>query len=74
MNLGLLLSALSVVIAAALFSSGSVALTPDGIALLEFKSTLNDTKNILSNWQALDDSPCGWTGISCYPDDQRVQS
>ncbi|MED6181612.1 hypothetical protein PIB30_020876 [Stylosanthes scabra] len=59
-----------------LFSApSSLALSQDGLALLEMKSTLNDTKNVLSNWQELDESPCSWTGISCYPDDaeQRVR-
>ncbi|KAK4744474.1 hypothetical protein SAY87_010786 [Trapa incisa] len=74
MNPGLLIWAFSSLFTAALFSSAPLALTPDAVALLEFKSTLNDTKNALSNWQALDVSPCKWTGISCHPDDQRVQS
>ncbi|XP_057753628.1 LRR receptor-like serine/threonine-protein kinase FEI 1 [Arachis stenosperma] len=57
-----------------LFCSSSLALTQDGLALLEMKSTLNDTKNVLSNWQEFDESPCSWTGISCYPDaEQRVR-
>lgn len=45
-----------------------------GLTLLEIKSTLNDSKNLLSNWVASDESPCNWTGISCYPQDQRVRS
>ncbi|KAJ4828120.1 hypothetical protein Tsubulata_050928 [Turnera subulata] len=52
----------------------SLALTEDGLALLELKSALNDTRNVLSNWQATDDTPCKWTGIACYPQDQRVSS
>jgi hypothetical protein len=43
--------------------------------LLEIKNTLNDTKNVLSNWQEFDGSHCAWTGISCHPgDEQRVRS
>ncbi|KAH1117682.1 hypothetical protein GLYMA_17G096500v4 [Glycine max] len=46
-----------------------------GMTLLEIKSTLNDTKNVLSNWQQFDESHCAWTGISCHPgDEQRVRS
>lgn len=57
-----------------LFNS-SLALTQDGQTLLEIKSTLNDTKNVLSNWQDFDSSHCAWTGISCHPgDEQRVRS
>ena len=45
-----------------------------GLTLLEIKDTLNDSRNLLSNWQASDDSPCKWTGITCDPHDQQVQS
>ncbi|KAJ4828337.1 hypothetical protein Tsubulata_040653 [Turnera subulata] len=55
-------------------SAVSLALTEDGLALLELKSTLNDTRNVLGNWQATDETPCKWTGIACYPQDQRVSS
>ncbi|CAL0330643.1 unnamed protein product [Lupinus luteus] len=51
----------------------SLALTLDGVTLLEIKSTLNDTRNVLSNWQELDESPCTWTGITCHPGEQRVR-
>ncbi|XWS51072.1 hypothetical protein CRYUN_Cryun12cG0144900 [Craigia yunnanensis] len=60
--------------AATLWSSCSFALTQDGLTLLEIKSTLNDSKNFLGNWLPTDESPCSWTGISCYPKDQRVRS
>ncbi|KAH1248692.1 LRR receptor-like serine/threonine-protein kinase FEI 1 [Glycine max] len=63
------------VIMVTFFCPSSLALTQDGMALLEIKSTLNDTKNVLSNWQEFDESPCAWTGISCHPgDEQRVRS
>ncbi|KAK8587423.1 hypothetical protein V6N13_086410 [Hibiscus sabdariffa] len=39
----------SVIFAATLFSSGSFALTDDGLTLLEIKSTLNDSGNYLGN-------------------------
>ncbi|CAI9757510.1 unnamed protein product [Fraxinus pennsylvanica] len=58
----------------ALLSKLSLALTPDGVTLLELKSSLNDSKNLLSNWIDSDVSPCHWTGISCSPQDQRVIS
>lgn len=45
-----------------------------GVTLLEFKRVLNDSKNSLRNWVDSDESPCKWTGISCYPQDQKVQS
>lgn len=45
-----------------------------GLALLEVKSTLNDTRNFLSNWRKSDESHCTWTGITCHPGEQRVRS
>lgn len=45
-----------------------------GLTLLEIKNALNDSRNILGNWRATDESPCKWTGISCHPHDQRVSS
>ncbi|XP_052183033.1 LRR receptor-like serine/threonine-protein kinase FEI 1 [Diospyros lotus] len=64
----------SAIVGATLLSHLSLALTPDGFALLEFKSTLNDTNNTLSGWRDTDESPCNWTGVSCNPQDQRVTS
>ncbi|KAH9775801.1 protein kinase domain-containing protein [Citrus sinensis] len=57
-----------------LFSSCCLALTEDGMTLLEIKSSLNDSRNLLGNWQATEESPCKWTGISCHTHDQRVRS
>ncbi|KAA3475806.1 LRR receptor-like serine/threonine-protein kinase FEI 1 [Gossypium australe] len=64
----------SVIFAVTLWNSGSFALTDDGLTLLDIKSTLNDSKNFLGNWLATDESPCNWTGISCFPNLQRVRS
>ncbi|KAJ7956331.1 Receptor-like protein kinase [Quillaja saponaria] len=62
------------VFSAAVLCASSLAVSQDGLTLLEIKSTLNDTRNYLSNWQASDESPCKWTGITCHPVDQRVSS
>nr|AMM42837.1 LRR-RLK [Vernicia fordii] len=64
----------SVIHLVTLFSSCSLALNEDGLTLLEIKSTLNDSRNVLGNWLDTDESPCKWTGISCHPNDQRVSS
>ncbi|KDP31199.1 hypothetical protein JCGZ_11575 [Jatropha curcas] len=64
----------SVIYVVTLFSSCSLALTEDGLTLLEIKSTLNDSRNVLGNWLDTGESPCKWTGISCDPSDQRVSS
>ncbi|XP_027332680.1 LRR receptor-like serine/threonine-protein kinase FEI 2 [Abrus precatorius] len=62
------------VIMTTVFCTCSLALTQDGLTLLEMRSTLNDTKNVLSNWQEFDESPCAWTGITCHPGEQRVRT
>lgn len=60
------------VLSATLFSTCTFALTQDGLALLDFKQSLNDSKNALNNWVNSDETPCQWTGITCYSSDQRV--
>ncbi|KAK2663951.1 hypothetical protein Ddye_002525 [Dipteronia dyeriana] len=72
--MGVLVFVISLISVATLFSSCSLALTEDGITLLEIKSTLNDSRNYLGSWQATDEFPCKWTGISCHHHDQRVRS
>ncbi|KAF7806162.1 LRR receptor-like serine/threonine-protein kinase FEI 1 [Senna tora] len=62
------------VISTPFFLPSSLALSLDGLALLEIKSVLNDTRNVLSNWQESDASPCTWTGITCHAGEQRVSS
>ncbi|XP_075660749.1 LRR receptor-like serine/threonine-protein kinase FEI 2 [Castanea sativa] len=74
MEMGVLVCVFSLVYAASLLSPCSLALTQDGLTLLEMKSTLNDSRNLLSNWQPSDESPCQWTGITCHPQDQQVSS
>lgn len=64
----------SFILAATLLSHCCFSLTEDGLTLLEIKSTLNDTKDVLTNWNPSDESPCKWTGISCHPEDSRVSS
>uniref|UniRef100_A0A9I9DF79 Protein kinase domain-containing protein n=1 Tax=Cucumis melo TaxID=3656 RepID=A0A9I9DF79_CUCME len=72
--MGLFIWVSSFILVATLLSKCSFSLTEDGLTLLEIKSTLNDTKNVLSNWSPTDETPCKWTGISCHPEDSRVSS
>uniref|UniRef100_A0A5B6ZPL5 Putative Leucine-rich repeat protein kinase family protein isoform 1 n=1 Tax=Davidia involucrata TaxID=16924 RepID=A0A5B6ZPL5_DAVIN len=72
--MGMLIWAFFAILTATLLTTCSLTLTQDGITLLEIKSTLNDSKNFLSNWKDSDESPCKWTGVSCHPHDQRVRS
>ncbi|OEL26097.1 LRR receptor-like serine/threonine-protein kinase FEI 1 [Dichanthelium oligosanthes] len=57
-----------------LCSTASMALTPDGEALLELKLAFNATAQRLTSWRPSDPNPCGWEGISCSLPDLRVQS
>ncbi|KAA8542382.1 hypothetical protein F0562_023482 [Nyssa sinensis] len=74
MKMGVMVWVFFAILTATLLNTCSLALTQDGITLLEIKITLNDSKNFLSNWKDSDESPCKWTGISCHPHDQRVRS
>ncbi|WOL12057.1 hypothetical protein Cni_G20821 [Canna indica] len=52
-----------------LFCSSAAALTTDGLALLALKSAVAvDPTGALSAWLDSDDSPCGWTGVTCRLD------
>ncbi|OVA09082.1 Protein kinase domain [Macleaya cordata] len=64
----------TVVTATTLLSTYSLALTQDGITLLEIKWSFNHTRSFLSNWRPSDASPCNWTGITCNLHDNRVSS
>eukprot|EP00252_Welwitschia_mirabilis_P021664 TRINITY_DN5613_c0_g1_i1.p1 TRINITY_DN5613_c0_g1~~TRINITY_DN5613_c0_g1_i1.p1 ORF type:complete len:650 (-),score=118.61 TRINITY_DN5613_c0_g1_i1:230-2179(-) len=54
------------------FLRHSQALNPDGMALLEFKAHLNDTRNFLSSWNEEDETPCRWRGVICHRVTKRV--
>jgi hypothetical protein len=45
----------------------AAGLTPDGVALMEFKNGLTVTSPELHNWNASDASPCSWGGVTCDP-------
>jgi hypothetical protein len=50
------------------------ALTPDGKALLAFKAAvLRDPDGALANWDAGDEDPYAWNGVTCSAD-RRVVS
>jgi hypothetical protein len=51
----------------------AVGLTPDGLALIEFKSALTTISPLLEDWNASDASPCSWGGINCT-DSGRVRN
>ncbi|KAL1810273.1 LRR receptor-like serine/threonine-protein kinase FEI 1 [Daucus carota subsp. sativus] len=74
LDMGTLIFAVSALLQAALFSICSLALSQDGVTLLDLKISLNDSKSFLSDWNDGDETPCQWTGISCNADDQTVSS
>lgn len=44
----------------------SFQLNIDGVALLSFRySIINDPRNVLSNWNSYDQTPCHWNGVTC---------
>ncbi|KAL9239541.1 hypothetical protein vseg_013851 [Gypsophila vaccaria] len=70
--MGLIIWLVKLVLLFTLFTISPLALSPDGMILLEIKNVLNDTKNALSSWRDSDETPCHWTGISCNPQDNNV--
>ncbi|KAK8929015.1 putative inactive leucine-rich repeat receptor-like protein kinase [Platanthera zijinensis] len=56
----------------------AAALSPDGLALLAFKSAVSgDPTSALASWEEEDADPCHWPGVSCanissLPDPNRV--
>ncbi|CAN6362854.1 unnamed protein product [Urochloa humidicola] len=44
----------------------ATALSPDGLALLSFKSAItDDPSSALSSWSDTDADPCRWVGVTC---------
>ncbi|RAL39033.1 hypothetical protein DM860_011519 [Cuscuta australis] len=72
--MGIWILIFSAILRATLFFPSSLALSPDGVALLELKASLNDTRNALSDWIDSDSTHCSWTGISCHLNEERVSS
>ncbi|KAL1809960.1 hypothetical protein DCAR_0729602 [Daucus carota subsp. sativus] len=49
-----------------LFVNISSQLNIDGVALLSFRySIISDPRNVLSNWNPYDQTPCHWNGVTC---------
>ncbi|KAL5206750.1 hypothetical protein ABZP36_034959 [Zizania latifolia] len=69
-----LCAALVTAMAVSLLCITSMALTPDGQALLDLKLAFNGSTQRLTSWKLADPNPCGWEGISCSFPDLRVQS
>ncbi|CAH9119639.1 unnamed protein product [Cuscuta europaea] len=68
-----LIPLLNVMILTSLVWQTSGMLSPDGInfevqALMEIKASLDDSRGVLSNWDANAVDPCSWSMVTCSPD------
>ncbi|VFQ62472.1 unnamed protein product [Cuscuta campestris] len=50
------------------------ALSPDGQALVNFRSTILSSDDVILQWRPEDLDPCGWKGVICDPKSKRVTS
>ncbi|KAL2544438.1 LRR receptor-like serine/threonine-protein kinase FEI 1 [Forsythia ovata] len=48
------------------------ALSPDGQALVNFRTAIISSDGILLQWRPEDPHPCGWKGVKCEPKTKRV--
>ncbi|GAB2295945.1 LRR receptor-like serine/threonine-protein kinase FEI 1 [Dionaea muscipula] len=48
------------------------ALSPDGEALVTFRTSVKDIDGILLQWRPEDSDPCGWKGVTCNEKTKRV--
>ncbi|KAK3038214.1 hypothetical protein RJ639_029654 [Escallonia herrerae] len=52
----------------------TTALTPDGEALVNFRTNIISSDGVLLQWRPEDPDPCGWKGVKCDPKSKRVVS
>ncbi|CAL5188361.1 unnamed protein product [Lathyrus oleraceus] len=48
------------------------AISPDGEALVSFRTTIISSDGILLQWRPEDPDPCKWKGVKCDPKTKRV--
>ncbi|XP_042002792.1 LRR receptor-like serine/threonine-protein kinase FEI 1 [Salvia splendens] len=48
------------------------ALSPDGQALINFRTAIVSSDGVLQQWRPEDDNPCRWKGVNCDPKSKRV--
>ncbi|XP_042506102.1 LRR receptor-like serine/threonine-protein kinase FEI 1 isoform X2 [Macadamia integrifolia] len=48
------------------------AISPDGEALLSFKTAIVSSDGVLLQWRQEDPDPCGWRGVQCDAQTKRV--
>ncbi|XP_021725554.1 LRR receptor-like serine/threonine-protein kinase FEI 1 isoform X2 [Chenopodium quinoa] len=52
--------------------AGSRALSPDGEALVNFRTSVPNSDGILQKWRPEDPDPCRWKGVTCNEKSRRV--
>ncbi|KAM7490764.1 hypothetical protein LguiA_033685 [Lonicera macranthoides] len=50
------------------------SLTPDGQALVNFRTNIISSDGVTQQWRPEDPDPCGWKGVECDPKSKRVVS
>ncbi|XP_016468989.1 LRR receptor-like serine/threonine-protein kinase FEI 1 [Nicotiana tabacum] len=50
------------------------ALSPDGQALVNFRTAIPSSDGVLTHWRPEDADPCGWKGVKCDLKSKRVIS
>ncbi|XP_051151674.1 LRR receptor-like serine/threonine-protein kinase FEI 1 isoform X2 [Andrographis paniculata] len=53
-------------------ANGNEALSPDGQALVNFRTAIINSDNVLLQWRPEDADPCGWKGVTCDIKSKRV--
>ncbi|EYU37463.1 hypothetical protein ABFS82_01G048100 [Erythranthe guttata] len=48
------------------------ALSPDGQALVNFRTSITNSDGVLLQWRPEDEDPCGWKGVKCDFKSKRV--
>lgn len=57
-----------------IFPRLTLALNPDGQALVNFRILISGSDGVLEQWRPEDSDPCGWKGVQCDSKSKRVTS
>ncbi|XP_015085019.1 LRR receptor-like serine/threonine-protein kinase FEI 2 isoform X1 [Solanum pennellii] len=57
-----------------IFPRLTLALNPDGQALVNFRIAISGSDGVLEQWRPEDSDPCGWKGVQCDSKSKRVTS
>ncbi|XAR69936.1 Non-specific serine/threonine protein kinase [Bertholletia excelsa] len=57
-----------------ILTSNTIAISPDGEALISFRTSIVSSDGVLLQWRPEDPDPCRWKGVKCDPKTKRVIS